>query len=67
MKKLFVTLNREPIFADPGQEVQHILFAKDLEACRDGTAIVVDQWGNEVGVDGALYSGEALTVKYLNK
>jgi len=67
MKKLLVSLNLQSLFVDPGQEVQHILFAKDLEACRDGKAIVVDQWGNEVGLDGALYSGEALTVKYLNK
>ena len=67
MKKLFISLNQQPLLADPGQEVQHILTAPDLEACRNGIAIVADQWGNEVGLDGALYSGEALTVKYLNK
>ncbi|MCX7918877.1 MAG: hypothetical protein N3A72_04560 [bacterium] len=65
MKKLLITLNNEIIFADPGQEVQHILSAHDLEACRNGTAIIVDQWGNEVGLEGALFSGEKLTVKYI--
>lgn len=65
MKKLLVTLNQDPIFADPGQEVQHILSAQDLEACQDGKAIIVDQWGNEVGLEGALYSGEELTLKYI--
>jgi hypothetical protein len=65
MKKLFISLNQEPLFADPGQEVQHILSASDLEACRTGRAIIIDQWGNEVGLEGALYSGEELTVKYV--
>lgn len=63
MKKLLITLNKETIFADVGQEVQHILSARDLEICLQGKAIVVDQWGNEVGLSGALFFGEQLTVK----
>jgi S-adenosylmethionine synthetase len=65
MKKILISVNQEPILADLGQEVQHILSASDLEACRTGRAIIIDQWGNEVGLEGALYSGEELTVKYL--
>ena len=63
MKKLLIKLNQESFIIDPGLEVQHVLSAQDLEACRNGTAIVIDQWGNEVGIDGALFFGEELTVK----
>lgn len=63
MKKLLIKLNQESLIVDPGLEVQHILSTQDLEDCRIGEAIVIDQWGNEVGIDGALFSGEELTVK----
>ncbi|MFB3897801.1 MAG: hypothetical protein ACE14V_16040 [bacterium] len=64
MKKLLIKLNQESLMVEPGLEVQHILTAPDLEACRDGKAIIIDQWGNEVGLEGALFPGEELTVKY---
>lgn len=64
MKKLLIKLNQESLMVEPGLEVQHILTAPDLAACRDGKAIIIDQWGNEVGLEGALFSGEELTVKY---
>jgi hypothetical protein len=67
MKKLLVRLNQESFIVDPGLEVQHIISASDLEACRTGTAIIIDQWGNEVGLEGALFTGEELTVKYIPK
>lgn len=67
MEKLLISLNQESLIIDPGLEVQHILSAQDLEACRQGLAITLDESGNEVGLEGALYSGEKITVKYLRE
>jgi len=51
----------QPVFLSDGMTVRHALLAAGY---REGLEklIVRDEWGNEVGLDGALHDGQKLSV-----
>jgi len=51
----------QPVFISEGMTVRHALLAA---GCREELEklLVRDEWGNEVGLDGALYDGQKLSV-----
>jgi len=56
-----VYLNDSVVFVLKGMTVRHALLAAGY---REGLEklIVRDEWGNEVGLDGALHDGQKLSV-----
>jgi len=54
-----VYVDNQPVFAAEGMTVRHALLAAGF---RDGLdkILVRDEWGNEVGLDGALHNGQKL-------
>lgn len=58
-----VYVNKLPVDLLPGMTVKHALVgAGVLEKIAFGLK-VYDEWGNELGLDGALYPGMKLSVK----
>jgi hypothetical protein len=51
----------QPVFVAAGMTVRHALLAA---GCREKPEdlLVRDEWGNEVGLDGALHDGQQLFV-----
>jgi hypothetical protein len=58
---MMVSINDHIVFVLEGMTVRHALLATGL---REGLemAAVRDEWGNEVGLDGALHDGQNLFV-----
>jgi hypothetical protein len=58
-----VYVNHIPVDVLPGMKVKHALmkagFLKEIE----GSKKVYDEWGNEVGLDGALSEGMKIYLK----
>ena len=61
MMKVFV--NHKPVEVLPGMTVKHVLisegFLKEIESSKKG----YDEWGNELGLDGALSEGMEIFIK----
>jgi hypothetical protein len=49
-----IWLNNQPIILIPGMKVRQALIRADLMKEIEKGARVFDEWGNEVGLDGAL-------------
>ena len=58
-----IYLNGRPVELVPGMTVRHALEAAELLAAVAQGRKVYDEWGNEVGLDGALAEGMRLQVK----
>jgi len=56
-----IYIDHSPVFVLEGMTVHHALLAA---GCRGKLEklVVRDQWGNEVGLDGALHDGQKLSV-----
>lgn len=59
--RLFI--NRKPVDIFPGMTVKHALINAGLLEKISAGMKVYDAWGNEVGLDGAVYPGLKLYLK----
>ncbi|MFZ3138750.1 MAG: hypothetical protein WA126_15320 [Thermodesulfovibrionales bacterium] len=59
--KVFV--NDIPIEILPGMTVRHALVSADLLKGIESSKRVFDEWGNEIGLDGALSEGAKIYVR----
>jgi hypothetical protein len=58
-----IWVNDQPVDLLEGMTVRHALIQLDLlEAVEQGQR-VVDEWGNQVGLDGAVEEGQRFAVK----
>ena len=58
-----VYVNHRPVEILPSMTVKHALIQAGLLKEVVGTKKVYDEWGNEVGLDGALSEGMKIHVK----
>jgi hypothetical protein len=58
-----VYVNEEPVDVLPGMRVQHALVSAGQMAELDAGLKVYDEWGHELGLDGALTEGMKIFVK----
>jgi hypothetical protein len=58
-----VFVNDIPVDLAPGMTVRHALIGAGLSAEIIGPKHVYDQWGNELGLDGALTEGMQIFVR----
>lgn len=66
-EKVTVTVNGKKATFFLGMKVRHGLGWPATKAVQQGQAEVRDGDGNVVGLDGALYDGEVIVVRYLKK
>jgi hypothetical protein len=59
--KVFV--NDKPIEILAGMTVRHALISADLLRETESSKRVFDEWGNEIGLDGALAEGSKIYFK----
>jgi hypothetical protein len=59
--KVFV--NDMPIDILPGMTVRHALISADLLRKTESSKRAFDEWGNEIGLDGALSEGAKIYVR----
>jgi hypothetical protein len=58
-----VYVNDKPVDIFPGMTVKHALIGAGLLRGMDASKRVFDEWGNEIGLDGALSEGAKIYVK----
>ena len=58
-----VWLNNEPVDVVPGMKVREALIQAGFLPEVEKGGIVLDEWGNEVGLDGALQDGSRYSLK----
>ena len=58
-----VHVNHNPVEILPGMTVRHALIAAGLIKEVKDSKKVYDEWGNEVGLDGALSEGNKIYVR----
>ncbi len=58
-----VYVNNESVYLLPGMTVRHALIQADLFKRLDEGQQVYDEWGNEIGLDGAISDGEKIIIK----
>jgi hypothetical protein len=58
-----VYVNRKPVDLAPGMQVRHALIAAGQMAAIAAGLKVYDEWGHEVGLDGALAGDMKIFVK----
>jgi hypothetical protein len=58
-----VYVNKRPIEMLPGMTVRHALISVGLLKEIEKLKKVYDEWGNEIGLDGALSDGTKIYVK----
>ena len=58
-----VYVNQKPVDLLPGMQVRHALIAAGQMAAIAAGLKVYDEWGHEVGLDGALAGGMKIFVK----
>jgi len=58
-----VYVNRKPVDLAPGMQVRHALIAAGQMAAIAAGLKVYDEWGHEVGLDGALAGGMKIFVR----
>ncbi len=59
---MIVYVNDKPVDILPGMRVKHALIAAGILREVEAKKKVYDEWGNEVGLDGALTEGSKLYV-----
>ena len=59
-----VWVNNQPVDLLAGMTVRHALIQADLVNEIEKGKKVYDEWGNEVGLDGAVAEGQRFEVKY---
>jgi hypothetical protein len=67
---LSVFVNGEPVGVFRGMEVRHALVAYDYsvyKACAEGRAVVKDEHGFAVGLDGTLRDGATLYISRIDQ
>lgn len=57
-----VYVNQTPVDLFPGMTVKHALIGAGLLETIEGSKKVFDEWGNELGLDGALSEGMRIYV-----
>jgi hypothetical protein len=57
-------INNQPVDLLEGMTVRHALIQADLIKEIEKGNKVYDEWGNEVGLDGAVEEGQRFEVKY---
>jgi hypothetical protein len=58
-----VYVNQKPVDLAPGMKVKHALIGAGQMAKIAGGLKVYDEWGHELGLDGALADGMKILVK----
>jgi ABC-type multidrug transport system ATPase subunit len=58
-----VYVNQKPVELLPGMTVRHVLVSAGLLKAMEKSKKVYDEWGNELGLDGALIEGMRIFVK----
>jgi hypothetical protein len=58
-----VYVNDKPVQVLPGMTVKHALVREGLLGELEGGKRVYDEWGNELGLDGALSEGMKMNVR----
>ena len=58
-----ISVNEKTIDLLPGMKVRHALTRAGFSIERDSTMKAYDQWGNEIGLDGALAEGMTIEVR----
>lgn len=58
-----VYVNDKPVQVLPGMTVKHALVREGLLRELEGGKRVYDEWGNELGLDGALSEGMKMNVR----
>lgn len=58
-----VYVNEQQVDLLPGMTVRHALAAAGLLAAVEQGSGVVDEWGNSIGLDGALSDGAKIFVR----
>jgi len=58
-----VYVNRKPVDLAPGMQVRHALMGAGQMAAIAAGLKVYDEWGHEVGIDGALAAGMKIFVR----
>ena len=66
-RKIRVFLDGKPINLFKGMKVKHILTHEMVEKIKEGSRIVVDEEGNERGLEGSLTDGEHLKIEAIAK
>jgi sulfur carrier protein ThiS len=64
-KKIRVYLDGKPVSIFEGMKVKHILDTETLKCVRMGTKVVIDEDGNQYGLEGSLTEGDELRIKTL--
>jgi hypothetical protein len=57
-------VNNQPVDLLEGMTVRHALIQADLVKEIEKGKKVYDEWGNEVGLDGAVEEGQRFEVRY---
>jgi len=58
-----IWVNDQPVDLLEGMTVRHALIQSDLLGAVEQGQRVVDEWGNQVGLDGAVEEGQRFEVK----
>ncbi|MCL4477071.1 MAG: hypothetical protein M1508_12745 [Nitrospirae bacterium] len=58
-----VFVNNEPVDLLPGMTVRHALISAGLLKEMERSKKAYDEWGNEIGLDGALADGMRIYLK----
>jgi hypothetical protein len=58
-----VYVNNEPVHLLPGMTVRNALIQADLLNSLKDNKRVYDEWGNEIGLDGAIYEKMKIFVR----
>ena len=64
--KMKVYVNDRPVEVLPGMKVRHALLKAGLLKEIEGSKKVYDEWGNEVGLDGALSEEVKIYIRTMN-
>ena len=64
--KMKVYVNHIPVDVLPGMKVKHALLKAGLLKEIEDSKKVYDEWGNEVGLDGALSEGMKIYIRTMN-
>jgi sulfur carrier protein ThiS len=59
-----IWVNDQPVDLLEGMTVRHALIQLDLLGAVEQGQRVVDEWGNQVGLDGAVEEGQRFEVKH---
>jgi len=58
-----VFVNEEPVDLISGMQMKHVLIRSDKMAAIDAGFKVYDEWGHELGLDGAVAEGIKIFVR----